>query len=67
MLTMRFRKIARKIGLPIWQLLGGKLRTKLKVYAWIGGDRPADVETQAYDSLEPFDCRFGTCSPNDNL
>ncbi|ETS78688.1 hypothetical protein PFICI_08541 [Pestalotiopsis fici W106-1] len=38
---------ARKIGLPIWQLLGGKLRTKLKVYAWIGGDRPADVEAQA--------------------
>ncbi|KAI0170593.1 mandelate racemase/muconate lactonizing enzyme domain-containing protein [Pestalotiopsis sp. NC0098] len=38
---------ARKVGLPIWQLLGGKLRTKLKVYAWIGGDRPADVETQA--------------------
>lgn len=39
---------ARKLNVPIYQLLGGKLRSKLKVYAWIGGDRPADVEVQAY-------------------
>jgi Mandelate racemase / muconate lactonizing enzyme, N-terminal domain len=39
---------ARKLGVPIYELLGGKLRTQLKVYAWIGGDRPADVEVQAY-------------------
>ncbi|KAF2746802.1 mandelate racemase/muconate lactonizing protein-like protein [Sporormia fimetaria CBS 119925] len=38
---------ARKLNLPIYQLLGGKVRSKLKVYAWIGGDRPADVEAQA--------------------
>ena len=38
---------ARKLGVPIYQLLGGKVRTALKVYAWIGGDRPADVEAQA--------------------
>ncbi|KAK5994111.1 D-galactonate dehydratase [Cladobotryum mycophilum] len=38
---------ARKLGVPIYQLLGGKLRDKLKVYAWIGGDRPADIEVQA--------------------
>ncbi|KAK1675471.1 mandelate racemase/muconate lactonizing enzyme domain-containing protein [Colletotrichum godetiae] len=38
---------ARKLNLPIWQLLGGKVRDKLKVYAWIGGDRPNDVEEQA--------------------
>ncbi|KAL1595083.1 hypothetical protein SLS60_009770 [Paraconiothyrium brasiliense] len=38
---------ARKLNVPIYQLLGGKVRSKLKVYAWIGGDRPADVETQA--------------------
>ncbi|ERS99302.1 galactonate dehydratase [Sporothrix schenckii 1099-18] len=38
---------ARKLGVPIHQLLGGKLRTKLRVYAWIGGDRPDDVEKQA--------------------
>jgi galactonate dehydratase len=39
---------ARKLGVPIYQLLGGKVRDKLKVYAWIGGDRPADVGIQAY-------------------
>jgi galactonate dehydratase len=39
---------ARKLGVPIYQLLGGKVRNTLKVYAWIGGDRPSDVEAQAY-------------------
>ncbi|KAF2478204.1 uncharacterized protein BDR25DRAFT_330733 [Lindgomyces ingoldianus] len=38
---------ARKLGVPIYQLLGGKVRDKLKVYAWIGGDRPSDVKSQA--------------------
>ncbi|EME47967.1 hypothetical protein DOTSEDRAFT_167430 [Dothistroma septosporum NZE10] len=43
---------ARKLRLPIYQLLGGKLRTKLKVYAWIGGDRPNDVEVMARARLK---------------
>lgn len=34
----------RRLGVPIHQLLGGKVRSKLSVYAWIGGDRPGDVE-----------------------
>lgn len=38
----------RRLGLPIYEFLGGKVRNKLKVYAWIGGDRPGDVEAQAY-------------------
>ncbi|KAI0482942.1 enolase C-terminal domain-like protein [Xylariaceae sp. FL0804] len=38
---------ARKLNVPIYQLLGGKVRDKLRVYAWIGGDRPGDVEAQA--------------------
>ncbi len=28
---------------PIYQLMGGKCRDKIKVYSWIGGDRPSDV------------------------
>lgn len=28
---------------PIHQLLGGKARDTIKVYSWIGGDRPAEV------------------------
>ena len=31
----------------MWQLLGGKVRDKIKVYAWIGGDSPGDVEIAA--------------------
>ncbi|MCJ1319707.1 hypothetical protein MMC15_005043 [Xylographa vitiligo] len=38
---------ARKLNVPLYQLLGGKVRDKLKVYAWIGGDRPDDVAAQA--------------------
>ncbi|KAE8445673.1 hypothetical protein EG329_012971 [Mollisiaceae sp. DMI_Dod_QoI] len=38
---------ARRMGVPIYQLLGGKVRDKIKVYAWIGGDRPGDVANQA--------------------
>lgn len=38
---------ARKLGVPIYQLLGGKVRDKIKVYAWIGGDRPDEVVKHA--------------------
>lgn len=38
---------ARRLGVPIYSLLGGKVRNKVAVYAWIGGDRPKDVEAQA--------------------
>lgn len=34
---------ARKLGVPIYQLLGGRVRDRIAVYAWIGGDRPQDV------------------------
>ena len=38
---------ARRLGVPIYRLLGGKVRNKIQVYAWIGGDRPKDIETAA--------------------
>lgn len=28
---------------PVYQLMGGKARDKVKVYSWIGGDRPSDI------------------------
>ncbi|KAE8391344.1 enolase C-terminal domain-like protein [Aspergillus alliaceus] len=34
----------RRLDVPIHQLIGGKVRNKLSVYAWIGGDRPGEVE-----------------------
>jgi galactonate dehydratase len=36
-------------GVPIYDLLGGVVRTKMRVYSWIGGDRPADVAKDAKD------------------
>ena len=28
---------------PVYQLMGGNLRNKIRIYSWIGGDRPGDV------------------------
>ncbi|CRK15537.1 hypothetical protein BN1723_012259 [Verticillium longisporum] len=48
---------ARKLNVPIYQLLGGKVRDTIKVYAWIGGDRPADIEAQALSrKAQGFTC-----------
>ena len=38
---------ARRLGVPVYEMLGGIVRDRLKVYAWIGGDRPGEVEVQA--------------------
>ncbi|TDW25664.1 galactonate dehydratase [Rhizobium azibense] len=35
------------LGQPIHSLLGGQVRDKIKVYSWIGGDRPSDVAANA--------------------
>lgn len=31
------------LNVPVWQLLGGQVRNKIKAYSWVGGDRPSDV------------------------
>ncbi|MBW8883099.1 MAG: galactonate dehydratase, partial [Asticcacaulis sp.] len=33
----------KRFGVPVWELLGGRVRDRVQVYAWIGGDRPSDV------------------------
>ncbi|KAI5273889.1 mandelate racemase/muconate lactonizing enzyme family protein [Aureobasidium subglaciale] len=42
---------ARRLGVPIYQLLGGKVRQKVQVYAWIGGDRPSSVAEAGKERL----------------
>ncbi len=37
---------------PIYQLMGGACRQKMKVYSWIGGDRPSDVGVSALRAKE---------------
>jgi galactonate dehydratase len=34
-------------GLPVHQLLGGPVRDRIRVYSWVGGDRPADTAAAA--------------------
>ena len=38
-------------GVPVYELLGGAARDRIKVYSWIGGDRPSDVAEQALDRV----------------
>lgn len=35
------------LGVPVHQLLGGRLRENIRVYSWIGGDRPDDTAAAA--------------------
>lgn len=39
------------LGVPVYQLLGGKVRDRMRVYCWIGGDRPANVVEAARQKL----------------
>jgi galactonate dehydratase len=40
------------LGAPIYELLGGAAREKVRVYNWIGGDRPDDVANQVRAQIE---------------
>jgi galactonate dehydratase len=31
------------LGVPAWEMLGGRVRDKVRAYAWIGGDRPHHI------------------------
>lgn len=37
---------------PVYELMGGKTRDKMKVYTWIAGDRPADVGRAALEARQ---------------
>lgn len=37
---------------PVYELLGGRCHEKMKVYSWIGGDRPTDVGNAAKKKQE---------------
>lgn len=39
-------------GAPVYALLGGATRDRIRVYQWIGGDRPADVGQAASEMVE---------------
>jgi len=39
-------------GAPVYELMGGACRDKMKVYSWIGGDRPSDVGLAAKEKKD---------------
>ncbi|MFD6067469.1 galactonate dehydratase [Amycolatopsis lurida] len=40
------------LGVPVHELLGGRVREEIKVYSWIGGDRPAETARAARDVVD---------------
>jgi galactonate dehydratase len=37
----------KSLGVPVYDLLGGKVRDRIRVYSWIGGDRPGETAAEA--------------------
>ncbi len=42
----------KQLGAPVYELLGGRARDRLRIYQWIGGDRPADVGEAASEKVD---------------
>lgn len=42
----------KSLGVPVYELLGGKVRDKIQVYRWIGGDHPRNTADAAREALE---------------
>ena len=39
------------LGVPVYELLGGAVRDRMKIYGWIGGDKPSQVIEGARDRI----------------
>ncbi len=39
------------LGVPVHALLGGRVRDSIRVYSWIGGDRPAETARAASEAV----------------
>jgi galactonate dehydratase len=40
------------LGVPVHELLGGKVRESIRTYSWIGGDRPGETAAAARAAVE---------------
>jgi galactonate dehydratase len=40
------------LGVPAYELLGGKVRESIRTYSWIGGDRPAETAAAARAAVD---------------
>lgn len=42
----------KRLGVPVYELLGGPVRDRMQVYCWVGGDKPAGVAAAAAEKVE---------------
>ncbi|MFA1611002.1 galactonate dehydratase [Halobellus rubicundus] len=42
----------KQFGAPVYELLGGRARDRVRVYQWVGGDRPAGVAEAAREKVD---------------
>lgn len=42
----------KRLGVPVYELLGGAVREKMKIYCWVGGDKPEGVAAVAEEKAE---------------
>ncbi|WP_415379418.1 galactonate dehydratase [Halosimplex sp. TS25] len=42
----------KQLDTPVYELLGGAARDRIRVYQWIGGDRPSDVADEATTKVD---------------
>ncbi|MEE2992142.1 MAG: hypothetical protein VX603_03095 [Gemmatimonadota bacterium] len=42
---------ARAFDVPVWQVLGGRVRDRIRAYAWIHGGEPASYHDDALARL----------------
>jgi galactonate dehydratase len=40
------------LGVPAYELLGGKVRDRIRVYSWIGGDSPSETAAAAKSAVD---------------
>lgn len=42
----------KRLGVPVYELIGGPVRESMRVYAWIGGDKPAEAVSAAKEKVD---------------
>jgi len=44
--------LGKRLGVPVHQLLGGKVRDRIRAYGWVGGDDPSEVAEHIQAQIE---------------
>ena len=42
----------KSVGMPVYELLGGRCRDKVRIYRWVGGDSPSEVAEEAVNQIK---------------